>query len=604
MKKMLLFVSVLAFSIEFLFCAKQQQQQQSPQQKSEKTKSTTQFEGVSEIDYTSWEVGKPGGTLIRAQFGGDPKSFNPIIMAEATTIDVLNLVFNISALVRRNQLTMAWEPHLAEKWVISDDKKTITYTLRKDLKWSDGHELTADDFTYTVNELILNKKVQTNQRDGQFIGGKAAVWEALDKHTIKITLPEVYAGIFELSSINVVPKHLFKPLVDSQGIEAVNSFWGVSTDIKQIVGCGPFVITEYLPSQKIVFKPNPYYYEKDEKGQKLPYLDQVVFLFVEDQDTELNKFVAGEINMYRIRGEDYAVLINKKKDLNFELYNVGPGNASVYLGFNMNYYDDDKKGLPSPKADWVNKKKFRQALAHVLDRKTIINNIVYGFGYPQYSIIPASSPFYWKGQEQESADFNPEKAKQLLDELGYTDKNGDGVREDDKGNKISLLLNTNTGNRIREAIGENITQEAKKIGIELVFKPVDFNSLVGKLNTTYDWEMIILGFISGPDPVTMANIIPSTGYLHLNEPRQATPKREWEKTLDNYWREANQTVDDAARIAGFEKIQRLWIDEHPWIYTFNPAVIYAVNAKLGNIKPKPFSIYEWQPIMHRIFIKN
>ena len=96
------------------------------------------------------------------------------------------------------------------------------------------------------------KKVQTNQRDGLYVGDKPSKWELIDTYTLKITLPSVYAGIFNLSTITPVPKHIFKPLIDKKGHAAVNSFWGVDADVKTIVSCGQFVLDEYVPSQKVV----------------------------------------------------------------------------------------------------------------------------------------------------------------------------------------------------------------------------------------------------------------------------------------------------------------------------------------------------------------
>ena len=402
-----------------------------------------------------------------------------------------------------------------------------------------------------------------------------------------------------------MPKHILEPVLKEGGAAAINSFWGVDTDVTKIVGCGPFVISEYVPNQKVVLKPNPYYFEKDEQGQQLPYLDEFVILIVEDQDTQLAKFMAGEMDFYSLRGEDYAVLVDKKEQLGFQIYDVGPNTGTVFITFNQNPKESEEDGgITGPKLEWLSTKKFRQAMAHLIDRESIINNVAYGFGYPQYSFIPRFSPYYWQDVDAEALKYDPEQSKQLLDEINFTDRDGDGWREDAKGNKISLVLNTNSGNRVREAVGEMFSQEAKRVGIDVVFRPEDFNALVTKLLATYDWEMILIGLTGSVDPIGGSNVYPSRGNLHMIEPKQDSPRRAWEKGVDAAWDEANLTLDEAQRVSGFEKIQRIWIDELPWAYTFNAAVMHAYKEEYGNIKPHPINGYDWAGIIHRIYLKN
>ena len=559
------------------------------------------FAGLVKPEYSSWEQGKPGGRFVLSRFGSDPKTFNNIVSAESSTSDVVDRLY--SSAVRRNQLSLDWEPGLARRYEVSADQKSVTFFLRRDLEWSDGQPLTAEDFVYTVNTILYDENVETNMRDSLFVGGEPSKWELIDEHTYKVVLPHVYAGIFNLSSVQPAPKHIFEPLIEKSGAAAVNSFWGVDTDVTSVVGCGPFVIAEYVPSQKVVLKRNPLYYEKDEWGQQLPYLDEVVYLLVENQDTQLVKFLAGELDYYGLRGEDHAILIDKRDELNFEIYTAGPVASTQFITFNQNPKEgEDDNGLTGPKLEWLSNLQFRRAMAHLVDRETIINNIAYGFGYPQYGFVPIWSPYYWDGVADYALEFDPERAKQLLDEISFTDRDGDGWREDASGNKISLVLNTNSGNRVREAIGEMFSQEARKVGIEITFKPEDFNAMVTKLVNTYDWELILIGLTGSVDPISGANVYPSRGNLHMNEPKQTSPRRDWEKQVDAAWDEANLTTDEAQRKRGFEKIQRLWIEAVPWVYTFNAASMGAYRRKFGNIKPHPITGYGWDGLLTRMYI--
>ena len=238
---------------------------------------------LAPVDHSAWERGSHGGRFVVTNIS-DAKTFNPVVAKETSTTDITDRMF--AGVVRRSQLTLEWEPGLAERWEISEDQKTITLHLRSGLVWSDGDPITADEIVWSVNEIYKNEEVETSTRDALNVGGELAEFELIDDLTYRIVLPSVYAGIFEIASIGPMPRHIFEPLIEAEGAAAVNSFWGVDTDVSTIVGNGPFLIGEYVPSERVVMVPNPNYYEQDEWGQQLPYLDEFVIEFVEDQDTK------------------------------------------------------------------------------------------------------------------------------------------------------------------------------------------------------------------------------------------------------------------------------------------------------------------------------
>ena len=556
---------------------------------------------LTPVDHSAWERGSHGGRFVITSVS-DPKTFNPVLAKETSTTDITSRMF--AGAVRRNQLTLEWEPDLAESWEISEDQKTITLRLRSGLTWSDGDPLTADEVVWTVNEIVLNEEVETDDRDALLIGGELATFELIDDLTYRITLPSVYAGIFEVASIAPLPRHIFEPLIEAEGAAAVNSFWGVDTDVTTIVGNGPFMIGEYLPSQRVVMTPNPRYYEQDEWGQQLPYLDEFVIEFVEDQDTGLARFIAGQSDAWGLRGEDYGVLVDMQEPDDFLIYNVGPASSTQFITFNQNPIEgEDDGGIEPPALTWLSNQTFRQAMAHLIDRQTIINNIAFGFGYPQYSFVWTVSPYYWEGAAAAALKYDPERAGELLDSIGYVDRDGDGVREDPDGNKIELILNTNAGNTVREQIGELFSQEARNAGIDVTFKPEAFNELVTRLVSSFDWQMILIGLTGSVDPVSGANVYPSHGGLHMIEPSQESPRRDWEVAVDAAWDEANLTTDDEQRTRGYRKLQELWIDAVPWAYTFAPAVMHAYRNTFGNIKPHPLNGFAMTGIVDRLYVK-
>ncbi len=565
----------------------------------------SQFEGVVEVRYGDYEIGKAGGRLVLATFG-DPKTFFNAVASETSSTDITYRLY--APLVNRAQKNLEWQPMASESWTFSEDQKTITHKIRKGMKWSDGTPLTAQDFVFTYNQVLLREDVGSSERDGMFVNDLPLKVKLIDDYTFSITTDTVYAGMLNISSVHPSPRHILGPLigwteadgydyeyelangevvekkVDHIDYAALTSFWGVDSDVTTIVGNGPFTIAEYVPSQKIVLKKNPYYYEKDAAGNQLPYLDELVILIVADRDTVLAKFQSGETDVYPLRGEDYSVLIDKKESLGFEIYNIGATTATQFIVMNQNPAATDVK---EEVLYWTSNKQFRQAMAHVVDRQAIIANIAYGFGYPQYSFVPRFSPYYWQDVDNKALKYNPERAKKMLDELGWADTDGDGIREDDQGRKISLRMTTNAGNNVRETIGALFAQEARKIGVEVKFQPEDFNTMVGKLLSGNDWDVILLGLTGSVDPIDGSNVYPSSGNLHLIEPNQEKPRREWEKVVDEAWKVANNTTDEAQRKRGWQTIQEVWVDEVPWIYTFNVASMHAYDVGLGNIQPRP-----------------
>ena len=526
------------------------------------------------------------------QLGSGPRTFNAVLADETSSTSITQMIAD--SLVERNQHTLEWESNMAESWEISDDEKSITLKIRRNLKWSDGEPITAHDWADAVNFIIYNDAINSSSRDALTVGGEDTVWEALDDYTLKISTAEVYAGLLTISSSTPLPMHIIDPILEDEGPDGFNNLWSIDSDPTTIPSSGAWVVSEYIANQRIAFTPNPNYHKRLGNTQ-LPYLDKITFIFTPDEDTMLQQFLAGEVDFYALRGEDYAVLVEEKENLGFELYEVGPSTSTNFITFNQNPDEDgpdgEDAGITGPKLEWLSNDSFRKAMAHLIDRQTYINNIGFGFGYPQYSFVPRFSPYYWEGVDEVAITYDPISAAELLDSINYLDRDGDGLREDENGNKISLDLTTNSGNRQREDMGSAFAQEAANVGIEINFRPLDFNELVGQLVTTYDWDMILIGLTGSVDPISGANVYPSRGNLHMIEPNQESPRREWEARVDAAWKEANETTNEDQRKSGFEKIQREWVENIPWAYTYNPLVMHAYDIDFGNTYPQPISGY-------------
>ncbi len=568
----------------------------------ERSRIQADFEGLVNVDLSGFETGRPGGSFTVSTTLASPDTFNPIFVRNEATHLVIDRVF--AGLVRRNQMTLEYEPYLAAGWTVSEDQTTITFTLREGLTWSDGKPLTAEDFLY-ARELAFMEGVDGDTRDLFFVGETPAEMETVDKSTLKIVLPRPYAGGMKMATMFPVPKHIFEPVVNESGIEGLRELWSVDTDPTSVVGCGPFLIDSYEEGEEIVFRPNPLYHEKDEKGQRLPYIDQLVVVYSEDEVREMERFLAGELDYLEFRGNEHEALMQRKEELAIELYNAGPADDLSFVAFNQNpIQGPEDRGVLHPQISWLREHDFRRAIAHLIDRKGIIQTVESGFGYPQFSFVPRYSPYHWRKISEKAHKYDPEKAKQLLDDLDYVDSNDDGFREDVDGNKLTLTLVTNSGNSARETIAQMLVQEAAAIGIEIIFESVEYEDLVEKIGTSYDWELAILGLTDSIDPVHLSNVFPSSGNLHLIEPGREEPRREWEQRVDKAWDKANLTLDEGQRKSGFQTVQQIWIEELPWVYTYAPAYLVAGKSRWANFTPQPADGYRWEGFVHAVYQKE
>lgn len=529
-----------------------------------------------------------GGSFVLDNIS-DPKSFNPVIAKETSTTMITDFLFE--GLTQINPFTTDMEPRLARSWEYSPDGKIWTFHLRENVKWFDGRQFTADDVVFTYNDLYYNPDIPTSARDILTIDGKRIKVEKVDTYTVRFIMPKPFAPLLFALGMEIMPKHILEPMVKAK---TFNSAWGVNTPPDKITGTGPFMISEYIPSQRVVLKRNPNYWRTDKTGNSLPYLDSIVILIVPDQNSSLLKFQAGETDMISIRGEDYAVIKPTEAKGNFTIYNTGPTFSTTFLFFNQN-----PKAIPQYKLRWFTNKKFRQAIAHSVDKETIINNVMAGLAFPQDSALTPASKFFYN-PDIRKYEYNLDKAKSLLQEAGF--KNKGGRLYDSEGHHVEFTLFTNSENNQRVNIGNIIKSDLDKLGIKVNFVPIQFNTMVTKLDATFDWEAIIIGLTGGVEPHNGRNVWHSSGQLHMWNPRQAKPVTTWEAEIDRLFEDGATELDKEKRKKIYHRWQEIAAEELPVIYTVTPAALYAVRNKFGGIKPT--SLAGVIPYIEEVYLKK
>ena len=546
----------------------------------------------------NYEIGAYGGDYTVATIS-EPLTFNLALANDASSSDLLSYVFE--GLTETSWLTDRVEPALAKSWETSEDGLTWTFHLREDVRWHDGRQFTAADVEFTFNRIIYNEDIPTPDRSTfnfRYLDDDTGEWKeapmtvvAIDEFTIVCVLPQPFAPFLRSMGTAIYPKHILeKHVKDGTFVDT----WDIRTDPREVIGTGPFTIESYRPGEQIDLIRNDDYWLQDAAGNTLPYLDRIIHRIVPEIDAELNLFLAGLTDIHGVLGHEYEDLEPLQEPNNFTLHRRGPTFGTTFLALNMNTGIDPDTGdayMDETKRYWFSNQQFRQAIAHVVDKDQIIVEAQDGFGYPQWAhISPAAGDFHNPGVRKYYYDVD--QANEILDELGWTDTDGDGIREDDQGNPIAFDLRTNQGNNIRETVGSILLEGFQDIGLDVDYQAVDFGELVNQLTSTYDWDTIIIGLTGGSDPHGGMVIWHSGESLHLWNPNQDEPATEWEARVDELYIKASRELDRQKRIALYHEAQAITAENVPLIYTTLGERITAIRNVFGNTTATLYGLFD------------
>ncbi|MEM8721200.1 MAG: ABC transporter substrate-binding protein [Cyanobacteria bacterium P01_G01_bin.39] len=519
----------------------------------------------------------------------DPKTFNSVIATDGTSADIGSMLFE--GLVTRNPITGEIEAALAESWEISEDNLEIVYTLRPNLKWSNGEPLTVDDVVFTYNQLYLNPDIPTGMRDVLKIGQSEGFPQVrkVNERQVKFTTPEPFAPFLGVTGAAVLPAHVLSQTVeqkDNQGQLKFLSTWTVDTPPEQIVSSGAYKLKSYATAQRVVFEENPYYWKKNVIDENIPYIKEVVWEIIESTDTALIQFRSGSLDNINVSPEYFSLLKKEEDKGNFTIEEGGEVYSMTFISFNLNQGSKNGKPVISPiKSRWFNNVNFRQAVSYGINRQRMVTNTFRGLGEPQVSFVPKQSPFYEKNVK--AYPYNPEKAKQLLTEAGFK-YNKRGQLLDWDGNRVSFVLNTNTGNKIREAMGNQIESDLAEIGIKVNFRTINFNVLINKLDNTLNWDCILLSFSGGNEPNSRYNFWAVDGNSHLFNQLTSEVKgrsiADWETEIAQLYIKGARELDLDKRQEIYAEIQQIVAQKLPVICLVNPYSMSAVRNKFEGIE--------------------
>jgi peptide/nickel transport system substrate-binding protein len=551
------------------------------------------------------ELGTYGGRFIIGQTSS-PKTFNALMANESSSSDVTQRMF--AGMTDYDNSTQQDMPGIAKSWEVSPDGLTWTWHLRRGAKFSDGHPITSEDVLFTY-QLAYDEKLHPSWQDLMKPGGKPVEASAPDSYTVVTKLAAPYAmTVSTIGGVPIMPKHMLKAAYDKGDFAAA---YNAATAPDSIVTSGPWRVKQFVAGEKTVLERNPWYYGVDAAGHRLPYLDELVFLIVPDQEAAALKFHAGELDgLDDVKPEDYQSYADKQQKENFTLYDLGPSLNTQILWFNLNTVKEAKAGkkvgapeVAAEKYAWFKQADFRRAVSKAIDRDAMIKSALFGEGVKNWeSSTPANKQ--WYNPSITGDDYDVEGAKKLLAGLGYKDKNGDGVLEDAQGHDISFTLKTNASNKFRVQMANFIKDDLAKVGIKCTPVPLEFNSLISNLREDFQYEAMLLGLQSGvpPDPGMGQNVWLSSGPTHYWNVKQKHPETPQEAQIDKLVEAMVSTNDMTKRKEDWDSIQKAVNAQTFFIWLPTPKIKVPVRNGFGNVQPViiPHRIL-WN--IDRVFVK-
>lgn len=401
-----------------------------------------------------------GGTLIDAM-SGEPSGLIPMLAGESAASAVAANIFNTLLKYDKN---LEIEGELAERWEISPDQKTITFTLKPDLKWADGKPLTSRDVLFTW-KLVTDDNTRTPYGADYKLVLRA---ETPDDRTFRVTYAQPYAPALDSwAGLQVLPEHLL------QG-QDINS----TPFARKPVGSHYYQLAQWKNGERIELVRNP----NATQGQA--NIERLVSRFIPDPASQFLELMADHIDTMGLSPIQYARIFPARPELNSRIARYKElGNAYTYLGFNL-------KRAP------FNDKQLRQAINYAIDKQELIDGVLLGMGEPIAS--PYKPGTRWEHPSLKPYAYDPDKARQLLAAAGFADHDGDGILDRD-GKPLAFEILTNQ-NKQREMSAVLIQRRLKEIGIDVKIRVLEWASFVGRYIKTGDFDVVVLGWSLGLEP--------------------------------------------------------------------------------------------------------
>lgn len=531
--------------------------------------------------------GVPGGEYVTA-INNDPKTFNTLTARDADTRDVIDPLS--SYLADYDPYEREFKPELASFEIEVDepnDSLRVVFTLRDDLVWSTPDSepdtwipVTSDDVVFWYDEIEGDPELQLPGYPGQFIempdGSEARVTiEKIDDRRFAFNFPRIVANPILSSNMTVWPRHIFEPAKRENGVEGVLNILSVDTDVTTIPSVGAFHIVEYTPGVRVVMQRNRQYWKTDDAGTGLPYIDRVIYRVVPDDNTEYLLFRDGTKDAHSVKPEQLEELLGVENP-DYSVYNGGESLGSAFFTFNQN-----PSNLDPVKLSWFTQREFRQAMSSLLNRPRIAQQVYRGLATPAHYFFARPNP-YFNPEISLEFTYDPDRAVELLASIGMEPAE-DGLMYDAQGNQVEFDIFMGAESQIGIDIANIFADELAEVGITANVRPIDFQNLVERLTSSYDWDCVTVALGANYWPSGGSNVWQSSGNFHLWHPLQEEPATEWEARVDYLYNEGRFTIDEETAWEIYNEYQQILLTELPLMYIVHPFSFLAIRDKWQNV---------------------
>ncbi len=497
-----------------------------------------------------------GGTFTDASFA-DAATMQPLLSQDTASSSYINRVY--AGLTRLDPKTLDVVGDMYEgKGELSADGSTLTWKLRKDLKWNDGTPITTQDIIFTWQKM-MDTNVKFPYR--KLYQDAFSDVTAPDDYTVvyKLTKPGFCPALNSSGLIAPIPKHVFEKLDINQN--DVNN--------KPTVTDGLWALKEWAKDDHASFNPA---YKNYVRGEAL--LDTYQFRIVKDNTVNTQLFKTQEVDIATPDPVDW----DEVKSLPFaNAYTYYPtsGASWTYIGFNL-------------RNPVLGDKAVRQAISTAINKQQMIDKIRQGHAKTQFSIFAASSWAYTDNVPK--FEFNADKAKQMLKDAGFT-PGSDGILQKN-GQALKFRIHYNAGNKQREQIATISQQYLKDVGIAVEVIPEEWTAYLKRIGETRDFDMFVLGWSTGVEPNGSANIWKSDG--GQNDP--GYKNAEVDKLFDQAATVAGCKQEDRKKV--YEQIQKIIAEDQPYVFLYTSESLVAVNKRIQVNPVTPlglsYDLQKWQ----------